>query len=704
MEDQGKTIQQTGAGGAAFKDAVILTGIALSYFAAILASFLFPDDQKIFMTVWPAAGVGLASLLLSPRRLWPAIILVLFIVGNAANLIEHRPLFNSFGFMSANVLESLGCAWLITRNCGYNVRFDRVKEVVALIAATTLVNAGSACVGAGVAHFVSGASFGDFWRTWWVADGLGLLIITPAIVVWSSRDRGLSGDRLAEWFFFMILWCVTAAVTFNVNVLSVHYVSPYMLVALLAWPALRFGQREVVSAIVLLAVIAITGLSVGNGALFGGVQTLQERLLLVQIYLGVIAVSGMLLAAAYTESRHVAEALRASEARLEEAQGVAKVGHWETDLSNFNVIWSNEVFHIFGIDPLSFKPSHRGFLTFVHPEDRANADAALADSFATQGLNTIEHRIVTPSGVVKFVEERWRIARDDNGRPVRAIGTCQDITVRKHAEMQATEMAAAKAAAEAARIKLVEIETAHKELQRTQGMLAQSEKMAALGVLSAGVAHELNNPLTGILGIARHYVERKAPEELEYRDLTEVIRAGERMAGIIKGLLDFSRTSTGEMQALNGNEVIDRMIGLGEKILMGPGIEIRKDFCQDLPLVNADRNRIEQVMLILISNAVDAMNKRGLLTIATRSLVIDGHRFVEMEVRDAGCGIKKDDILKIFDPFFTTKKPGKGTGLGLSVAFAIVKDHHGEIIVESPPAGQEAGTSFKVRIPALGSV
>ena len=127
-------------------------------------------------------------------------------------------------------------------------------------------------------------------------------------------------------------------------------------------------------------------------------------------------------------------ALRESEARLAEAQAVAKVGSWETDLSNLNVIWSKETYRIFEIDPGCVHLTQASFLAFTHPEDCAKVDAAFLGSLDTRSLNAIEHRIVTPSGLVKFIEDRWRIFQDDQGRPVRAVGTCQDITERKQAE------------------------------------------------------------------------------------------------------------------------------------------------------------------------------------------------------------------------------------------------------------------------------
>jgi len=142
-----------------------------------------------------------------------------------------------------------------------------------------------------------------------------------------------------------------------------------------------------------------------------------------------------------TARRQAEEELKQSEARLTAAQAVAKVGSWETDLGDLSVIWSEETYRIFEIDADGFQSTHPSFLEFVHPEDRAQTDAALTQSFDSGSLNTVQHRIVTPRGLVKSIEERWRILRDDEGRPVRAVGTCQDITERKQAEEEVRRQA-----------------------------------------------------------------------------------------------------------------------------------------------------------------------------------------------------------------------------------------------------------------------
>lgn len=276
-----------------------------------------------------------------------------------------------------------------------------------------------------------------------------------------------------------------------------------------------------------------------------------------------------------------------------------------------------------------------------------------------------------------------------------------DISQNKRAERYASEAASARAVAEAEKKNVVEIKAVYQQLKEMQAMLIQAEKMAALGVMSAGVAHELNNPLAGILEILRYHVAHKDSDDKAYTDLTQVIDAGERMAKIIRGLLDFSRQSAGELAEVNCNEVIDAVLNFSRGTLIGENIVVQKDYASDLPLARADKTRVMQIVLNILSNAVDAMDRKGILRIATRSLTVNNVSFIEMEFIDNGCGMAQEDLQRIFTPFFTTKRPGKGTGLGLALVHSMVKQLQGDILVESPPATQQQGASFKVRLPLI---
>ncbi|MBN1888438.1 MAG: MASE1 domain-containing protein [Thermoflexales bacterium] len=300
-------------------DVLRLVLIALAYFLAHQVAFLFPYAERVLPAVWPASGIGLAALLLSPRRLWPAIAGALFAAGYSADLLAGRSALASLGFMTANVTESLVSAWLISSTCGYGVRFDRVKQVAALLVAAVHVNAVTASIGAGAAVLVSHTSFWSFWLTWWTTSGLGIVLVTPLIVSWAGvRDlSGLRWKRALEAGAFMLVWCALAWSSFNAVAVFLPFTSrPYLLMALLAWPALRYGQRGAALALAVLAGVAVTGTAINAGPSPLGGDSPLERLLLAQAFLGITALSGLLLAASYAETQAAGQAMREDQARL----------------------------------------------------------------------------------------------------------------------------------------------------------------------------------------------------------------------------------------------------------------------------------------------------------------------------------------------------------------------------------------------------
>jgi len=231
------------------------------------------------------------------------------------------------------------------------------------------------------------------------------------------------------------------------------------------------------------------------------------------------------------------------------------------------------------------------------------------------------------------------------------------------------------------------------ELVAMQARVAQSERLASIGMLAAGVAHEINNPLGGILALTGLSVEDMREDDPNRENLEEVIRQTERCRDIVKGLLAFSRQSKSNIQLLDLNKVIEDTLFLVTKQALFFNINLVQNLAPDLPRVLADGSQCQQVFMNILMNAVQAMNERGTIAIATRC---GASNSVEVAISDTGQGIPADQIDKIFDPFFTTKASGKGTGLGLSIAYGIVTTHRGTISVRSEVG---KGSTFTVRLP-----
>jgi two-component system NtrC family sensor kinase len=239
----------------------------------------------------------------------------------------------------------------------------------------------------------------------------------------------------------------------------------------------------------------------------------------------------------------------------------------------------------------------------------------------------------------------------------------------------------------------------HEEQLRrvTRQQIGRTEKLASIGRLAAGVAHEINNPLTGVLTFAHLMREKPNMDEQDLQDLDLIIHETTRAADIVRGLLDFARERAAIKEPLDINEVVRRTTKLIRNQKLFDRIVIEEHLKDGLPDVDGDMNQLQQVFLNLSLNACEAMPDGGRLTIASRS---EGDK-VLVSLADTGCGIKKEHFDKIFEPFFTTKPVGKGTGLGLSVSYGIVHQHGGTLELESD---EGKGTQFTIILPAVGSL
>jgi len=234
------------------------------------------------------------------------------------------------------------------------------------------------------------------------------------------------------------------------------------------------------------------------------------------------------------------------------------------------------------------------------------------------------------------------------------------------------------------------------KLVTAQRQLFQSDKLASLGRLTSGIAHEINNPLTGVLAYTSILLKRDdiAPDVKE--DLKVVVRESKRCREIVKGLLDFARQEPPKKTQLNINEVINRTIRILNNQLNLKNISMQLKTSDNLPAIKADENQLQQVIMNLLVNAIDATPKKGeKIYIETSMGKLDGQESITVKIKDFGCGIAQENLTKIFEPFYTTKGQS-GTGLGLAVVWGIIEKHDGKIEVESESA---KGTTFVIKLP-----
>jgi len=271
-----------------------------------------------------------------------------------------------------------------------------------------------------------------------------------------------------------------------------------------------------------------------------------------------------------------------------------------------------------------------------------------------------ETEIITKDGRRRIVSVSSSIIRDSDGNTIGGVQTFRDIT---------------------------------DENQR-QVMLCQAEKLAAIGQMSAGIAHEINNPLGNILGYAKLLLKDGNLNEIQREKLEIITEQAQKGSGVVQGLLDYSRQTGSRKETVSINKVIESVIKLlapqtdKSKITIAPRLS-------NIPDITADPRQIEQVLFNLMVNAMQAIDTSGTIRVET---FMSGGKHIEIRVQDTGPGVPEDIQCKIFDPFFTTKPVGKGTGLGLSVCVGIIRDHGGSIDVISE-AGE--GATFVVRLPIV---
>jgi len=233
-----------------------------------------------------------------------------------------------------------------------------------------------------------------------------------------------------------------------------------------------------------------------------------------------------------------------------------------------------------------------------------------------------------------------------------------------------------------------------KQLARQQ--IGRSEQLASVGRLAAGVAHEINNPLTGVLAFADMLREKENMDDQDREDLDLIVRETKRAREIVRGLLDFARETPSQKVELAINDLLRETTRLLGKREAFQNIYIVEALDDNLPPVHGDKNQLQQVLVNLCLNACEAMSNGGTLMVASHC---DDGRVV-VEITDTGCGIKREHLDKIFEPFFTTKPVGKGTGLGLSVTYGIVQQHGGTLEVESQ---EGKGSTFRITLPAMAA-
>lgn len=313
----------------------------------------------------------------------------------------------------------------------------------------------------------------------------------------------------------------------------------------------------------------------------------------------------------------------------------------------------------------------RSILEFIHPEDRQMVRDKSIQMLKGETRTPYEYRILDKSGQVRWIVETVASIMYEGRRAT--LGSTMDIT---------------------------DFKSMQKELEETRNMLLQADKLSALGKLSAGVAHEILNPVN-ILSMRLQLMEMTEPLSDKAKDALNICKAQiERVVKITRDMSQFSRLNRKYVNPGDINQLIIRVLDFTAPRLKIENVDLALDLDPGIAPVKMDKFRVEQVLLNLVNNALDAMSERTARTleVAAKTEVRDGRRVVRIVFRDSGAGISPENIERIFEPFFTTKEPGKGTGLGLSICYWIVSDHGGRIWAEN---NEQAGASIFIELPIM---
>ena len=654
-----------------------VAGLAVLYFLAAKLGLTFAYVNESTTAVWPPTGIALAAVMLLGGRVWPGVLLGAFV----ANVSTSGSLPASMAIAAGNTLEALAGAALVNRWAGGAACVSRTIDVFKFACLAGLL---APIIGAtvGVASLLwqdlaTPAAASSIWITWWLGDGAGAVAVAPFLIAW-ARPQPPSRSPVHPLEVTVI--GATALATALVAVTGLRgYPVEFIFVPVVLWAAFRVGLRAALTCVVGFSAVAIWSTLSGDGPL--GRLPPNDALLYVQGFVAVMAVLGAAVGALAAEHvelhRELASRVAERTASLAEAQSLAHLGSWEWDVAANIVRWSDELYRIYGIRPgapLTFED----FGAMLHPDDRARVEGIVASGMQTGEPFAFEHRIVRPDGAVRLLAARGRVDRDAAGRPLRMVGTGQDITDRRQAEEE--------------REALVREQAARRELEDANRL---KDEFLAM------ISHELRTPLNAVLGWAHILTESEPGRDQLAHGLRVIERNALAQKRLIENLLDVSAFSQGRLQiSFERVDLAAVTAAAVESITLAAEakhIRIRTSLPTGA-LLRGDPQRLQQVAWNLLANAVKFTPQHGLIDVA----IHDDDQALALAVTDTGVGIDAEALPHVFRIFWqgSAASGQHGLGLGLAIVRAFVEAHGGAVHACSDGIGR--GSRFVVRLPRDG--
>lgn len=654
----------------------ISLAVALAYYLGARIGFALTFQPHPVSVLWPPNSILLAALLLTPVRIWWVIVLVAFPAHLAAQLQSKVPLAMILSWFISNSCEAIIGAGCVRYFIGHPVRFDRLRNVgiFCIFAAFLAPFLCSFLDAAFVALNLWGQdSYWQVWRIRFTSNVLATITLVPLIVTWCGDGiTWLARIRQARFLEAVVL--VLALLSINTIVFYKLGPTPdfallYLPLPFLIWAAVRFGSRGASAAICTVTFLAIWSAGHGYGPF--STKSAEENALSIQMFLIAMSVPLLLLAGVIEERRRGARILREREERITLAAESANLAFWSINFDRQESWMSDQGRAIFSFGP-DESLSREMFLSRVHPEDREAVDEAIERARATSPTFEFEYRLLRPDGETRWLISRGRYLRNDRGEISELLGVAIDVTAQVKANLEL-------------------------RLQREE--MARMSRVSSMGELTASLAHELNQPLTAIASNAaagRRMLARGSSDPEMFKELLADVSADARRAGdIIHGIHHFVRKHGGSRRPVNLNEIVREVLRLLHSDLLGRATTVETELLPELPAVEADPVHLQQVLVNLLMNSLEAMQstpaEKRRVIIRTR---VEADSFVLVSVRDYGGGLPKDNLDKVFAHFYSTK--ANGMGMGLTIVRSIVEAHGGKLSAENT----EDGARFCFSLPA----
>jgi signal transduction histidine kinase len=652
--------------------------VAIAYYLGAEIAFLIGTlSDRIFAPFWPPNIVLFCALLITPPRQWWIYIAAALPAHTFAELRVGMPAPQMIVAFATNCLVAMANAFVVQHLLVEPPWFGTIRNTIIYVLITAFLSPAFCALGGAFVQVLGAGSIEDywlFWARWYASNALGSLTLGPIAMICverTTRPRLAPAGRAVEAAIIAVLLIAACIVAFeDLPSIASGYLPLllYLPLPIIVWAAVRFGAKGASGAVFVISVALIWRTL--NGPSLFDIGSAEANVFGMQLFLIGLSPPILLLGSAIEETRRAERTTREREERISFAAASSNVGLWQYEFAT-GAFWTTDYCRtLFGLSPSEPLTLDR-LVSRIDPNDSPSASAALASAISRATPLDIEFR-VQDGDEIRWIAARARPVGGDGDRPVAMSGAFGDVTSRKLAEAEG-------------------------DVQRQE--IAHLMRVSMLGELSGGLAHELTQPLTAILSNAQagKLLLAKGNKSLSEigNILDDIIAEDERAGEVIHRLRGMLKKGEVRHEPIDMNELIVSTLRLLHSELIDRRMSVSFDNAAGLPATRGDPVQLQQTLLNLLMNAMDATEHvppaRRTISVSTAATEDGG---VEVRIYDHGSGLPPSREHEVFQPFFTTKK--RGLGLGLSICTSIVKLHGGTLSLQN---NVREGASAVFRLP-----